>query len=75
MNTQEITAEFIAAYVDYLLADGRDGATLDEAAHRLAKARAAADRVLDPLIARPGGTSRARTGSASSTFRRLRRAS
>jgi hypothetical protein len=46
MNTQEITAEFIAAYMDYLLADGRDGATLDEAARRLAKARAATDRVL-----------------------------
>jgi hypothetical protein len=49
MNTQEIKAEFIAAYMDYLLADGRDGATSDEAARHLAKARAAADRVLDPL--------------------------
>jgi hypothetical protein len=64
MNTQEIKSEFIAADVDYLLTDGRDGATLDEATRRLAKARGAADRGL----ARPGGTSSARTGRASFTF-------
>jgi hypothetical protein len=37
MNTQEIKSEFIAAYVDYLLTDGRDGATLDEATRPFGK--------------------------------------
>jgi hypothetical protein len=43
MDTEAIESEFIAAYVDFLLADGRDGASPDQTA-RLSKARAATDQ-------------------------------